>query len=346
MLKVLTVLLLLLVSTTLLYSRALSAGPVYSDWLFVPTIESARASGNISFSPRGLTGLSYWLDTTAQEFHRTNVLLHLLNGSLVLWLFLQLGVPRAVTYVGTLLFLVHPLASQAVFYISARSDLLATTGILLAANVFLTRWRGRLLLVLLICCAAIWAKESAIVGVGLMWLLASLRLERVSMPRWLWLVIGGGIVGCVGFVVQHFLPGMQSPYGWWSYLSLQATALWYYTGAVILPRTLSIDHDFETTALWLRVLALGSLFWITAFLVCLWWMREYLSLATRCIFGGLLFVLIALAPRMVLPLAELTSERHLYLPMVGYALVAATVLVLPFLPTTSEFRVHGLSQGA
>jgi len=84
-----------------------------------------------------LTILSYQLDYTLGGlhpfiFHFTNLILHTFNGLFVAWLlYLLSSRPRLALFAG-LLFLVHPLNTEAVVWASARKDLLSTFFFLLS----------------------------------------------------------------------------------------------------------------------------------------------------------------------------------------------------------------------
>lgn len=59
-------------------------------------------------------------------FHVVNVVLHALNGCLVVWIAGGVGLDPTVSLISGLIFTVHPLASSAASYISAQSTLLST----------------------------------------------------------------------------------------------------------------------------------------------------------------------------------------------------------------------------
>src|SRR3989338_813230 len=59
-------------------------------------------------------------------FHLDNLLLHVLNAGLVLLLLERLGLKRSTSFFAALVFTVHPVNTEAVAWVSARKDLLAT----------------------------------------------------------------------------------------------------------------------------------------------------------------------------------------------------------------------------
>jgi hypothetical protein len=119
--------------------------------------------------PRGVLGASFVLDYALwggrrpAGFHLTNVLLH----GLCAWLLWRILVRRfgegVGAWVGALLFLAHPIQTQAVAYVSGRSAVLATFFVLLGYLVYdrvrgggyrdVLRWAGVSCCALLACCS-------------------------------------------------------------------------------------------------------------------------------------------------------------------------------------------------
>jgi len=92
---------------------------------------------------RPVTFTSFWLEQllwwrNAFGFHLTNVLLHAGNSALVYVLVRALACSGPAALTGALLFAVHPIHSEAVAWVAARADLLVTSFTLLA--VIVTRW--------------------------------------------------------------------------------------------------------------------------------------------------------------------------------------------------------------
>jgi hypothetical protein len=85
-----------------------------------------------TFSPVGhwrpFTKLSWLADYTlwgpnSARFHLTGILIHLCTGMVVAYMCRQLGAPHYVAALGSLLFLVHPVAAKPVGLVSLRADL-------------------------------------------------------------------------------------------------------------------------------------------------------------------------------------------------------------------------------
>jgi tetratricopeptide (TPR) repeat protein len=146
--------------------------------LFIP-----NSAGGGYYRP--LIGLSYLIDRFAwfaqsEIMHFENVLLHLINTLLVYYLgrtlFIRDGRERLFPLVAALLFGLHPLTTESVYWISGRTDLLAGQFVLLAALLVARTVRGASVAllapaVLLIVVGAM-AKETALAfipGMFLIW---------------------------------------------------------------------------------------------------------------------------------------------------------------------------------
>lgn len=135
---------------------------------------STGGAGLIDSFYRPMQILSYLLVTQIfgkepMAYHLLNIFLHSLNGVLIFLLLLNLKIDRRISFFAALLWLVHPVHTEAVSYMSATADVLHTFFLLLALFILSkdkNRWR--LLLSLFIFCLALLSKESAVVLPGLL----------------------------------------------------------------------------------------------------------------------------------------------------------------------------------
>ena len=129
----------ILLATAAVYWRALGAGFVGDDFMIVYRLRPVAGFGDAFRFFRGeffdyyrpLAFISHSVDwliagTDARQFHLSNLVLHLANTTLVLLIARSLlsGIPAAA--VAALLFALHASNHEAVVWISARFDLLAT----------------------------------------------------------------------------------------------------------------------------------------------------------------------------------------------------------------------------
>jgi hypothetical protein len=171
-------LLLLLVPAFLLYAKTLGSGFFADDFLAVrwlseapPLDRLARAFTANWFEFRGypyyrpVTTASLLADHAlfglqASGYHLQNLLLHVLNGALVLAVLRRLGAGAGVAVWGALLFVLHPATPNAVAWPAARSDVLAGFFTLLG---FLAHLARRPVLLGVAFLLGLGAKESAAV---------------------------------------------------------------------------------------------------------------------------------------------------------------------------------------
>lgn len=321
--------------------------------------QSLKFWGGGRTSYRPLRYASFWLDWKAgdgapEPFHRTNTLLHCLNGLLLLWLLRRLRVPAGIAAAAALLFCVHPIQTQAVAYISGRKDLLATVFYLAALHAVLSATRarsipGRLLGSAGFCVAAaasFQAKEIALTLPAAALLLDAADARRFR-PRELLRrrpVFYGlmGLAGATGLLIKLVLkPGTKIPVALSELpanlpLALQSLAL--HTRKLLWPW----PHLADSRGLFparadepgLPPMDFGQ-FWnggsAWATLAGLVLLAVLVGLAVRArprgpALGGAAFFGLALAPMFnLVRLNEPAAEHYLYLPAAGGALWLAAV---------------------
>ena len=324
------------------YYPVKSASFVYEDWNGAG-IESDAPMAIQPLRTRALTRLSYridrWFGPNATSYHVHNVVLHGINGGLVAAVAVPL-VGGVGAVIAASVFLGLTLNVEAVAYIASRTELLSLTFLLLAClwtlRVPTTGWRTwRVVSVVLALTAAMWTKESAICGLGLVWLCGEHtgRGPCFSWPVWQrhWrLILGTGVVlGVVaGLLVrtvlqQEYWAIVHSMYSPWRYAAVQATAFWAYLGMVVYPHGFSIDHDYEIVPLAVQAVALGGFIWLWMLTVLLWLGRDDLFVPRPvgvCLFG-ILWVLITVSLRFMMRIPEMLNEHQFYGATVGVALI-------------------------
>ncbi len=251
---------------------------------------------------RPLTLISYRLNylvggTDPFGYHAVNFAIHLLNGWMV-WRLAALLFGESLSLCIAALFLVHPIQSQAVIYISARSELLATVGILGSTLYAIkSKWFSAALCALF----GILSKETALV-IPALWLLVAVSQGR--SVRWIVRVAGLGTLA----VLLH--PSAQNHI---ARIAQNADAIFQQSWAVVgmlwrvVPLGLTIDHDFSRTGAggWFLLVALG--------LIAFAGRREPFGF-------GLAWALILFAPHLIGGPAGYLAEHHAYAPFFGLAL--------------------------
>lgn len=288
---------------------------------------------------RPLTFVSFLLDLTlfgnsSRAFHLVNLAIHCANALLVYYL-AHLIIPTEETqnsrapFVASLLFALHPINTEAVMWIAARTDLICCFFFLLALIVVVEQKQGffrSAVAVFILALLSLLAKESSVglVGILLVWWLSLYRDERGR--RALWMAISAG---CATVVYLMMRSGMQirtdSGVGkvlasgagkpLWQLIYDSAAAFGFYSSKAFYPFPLNF-----------AIVTINKPLSVVIF-IC--------SLAA-CI------VLFIRSPRMRLPLLIFTillvppvlalhgklpwtpyAERYLYLSMTGFVLVVA-----------------------
>jgi tetratricopeptide (TPR) repeat protein len=234
---------------------------------FWASVDAGRRSGYY----RPLISLSYAIEhrlwgERPWGYRLTNLAVHGLNACLVRELALLMGVGNGWALFAGLYFAVHPIHTESVSFISGRTDVFATAGIL-AALVFLFRMESapwRVAGLPLAFALGLGSKELAVtvpllVAVALY---CSPRLRRISSAR-RWLGLGGSLVllgaylalraralggtaalGLADGEMQGGLLGRAPP--------ALAAISWRYLCAVLFPADPTLDHDLAWGRLWWR----------------------------------------------------------------------------------------------
>lgn len=340
--------------TALLYGHTLQV-PFYLDdnALFNGTylLRDLPAAGRNLFSPRGLTNLTFAINYrfTGWELaplHLVNILLHAGCGLLTWLLLRRLVAGRWLPLLGALLFIAHPLQTQAVTYLAQRATVLAAFFFLLAFFCYL-RAREHLAagrphdsrkvllpyLAAVVCgvCAVLAKENAAILPVALF---AHDRLFPLPSGR------GGkgrALLAYAPFCLVPLLMGLSalaaqlaaraagfSHYPLESlrhndplhYLVTQFSVLWVYLRLLFLPYGQALEHDYPVVAELLTVGNGVALAGLLALGWAIWRVRRHRPLLA---FGAAWFFLALAVESSVIPLDPL-FEHRLYLPMFGFVL--------------------------
>ena len=295
-----------------------------------------------------------FLDGSLATSKRVNILLHLCNGALVIWLFWLLfrflGTPgyRALALALGAAWLLSPLYVSTVLYVVQRMAMLSTT-FMLGSCICYVYWRERLragsfsvallgLLAVLVL-LAVFAKENAVVVIPVLLLLEALWFQfagRNGQPiRWLQrttlgLIATGGLTVLV-FIVADY-DGLAAAFRR-RYFTLderlltQSRILWDYVGQLFSPEVLRMGlyHDDVVVSTSLdappttRLAVMAWLGVLALFAAAMFWQwGRYLAL------GVAWFLVGHSIESTVLPL-ELYFEHRSYFPGIGLLLLVGVV---------------------
>src|SRR5215813_5093055 len=266
----------------------------------------------------------------ASGFRITNLLLHAVNGWLVFLLARGfLGSPVA-ALASAVVYIVHPIQTEAVVSIVSRSELLA-------AGLFFTAWlafrKGRTWVTAIIYFLAALAKESAITLPAILMLEMAVTEGGIRKVRESWRRFAVlAMTGIAYLTLRVYVLGGLGipPSGQYLNGTLTLTERWLTSGRVFLqyfrlilaPVQIASDYDFNSIPIagirdwdaWLGLAVVGAAIILA---VRFFKLRPAVSL-------GILFFFIALLPvsNWIMPIALLMAERFLYLPIFGFALLA------------------------
>ncbi|MBI5528339.1 MAG: hypothetical protein HY897_18570 [Deltaproteobacteria bacterium] len=343
-------------AAALVYLNSLDAPFHYDDYETVINNKNIRIFSDLPsillHSPfRGVLFLTFALSYRVSGadpfgFHLFNLAAHVLNAVLVFAL--ARGLCRRLGGMGSggwgpllggLLFAVHPAFTEAVTYVSSRSSLLATTFYLACVLAFL-RYRDAAGPAMR---AALWTVAFAAFLLGLLTkeLLATAPFVLLLLD---WLQSGGGAAGARGLARRLAFPhgpfllvlalggaarihtfatrelvGGTLPRGVCENVVTQMQVVVVYLRLLVAPFGLNLIHDFPTV----------RSFWEFPTPLCALLLVLLVGAAVRLVprepvlAFGILWYFVALLPSSsFIPFQEALAEHHLYLPGVGFCIVA------------------------
>lgn len=346
-----------LIAVFLVYSPALD-GPFLLDDLYLPfgRPDAASLSSVIWLAQRPLLGLTFWANylvsgTNTFSYHAVNVFLHFLVSGLVFFIahrLLRQFVPAAphaswLAAFAALVFLLHPIQTEAVAYIASRSDVLSTLFSYAALALFVARRNSSLSLVtiatiLVLFACAVLSKEQAAALPAAFFLIDwfapdGKRNWRLHLP-----VFAAGVAG-VAYVLTRLAQGNTAGFSAGisplEYFYTQCRAVWRYIRLILLPVGQNVDPDFPLSRslgdhlAWLGLLAL-----IAAALLLLWQRRRFPLAA-----AGFFIFLAFLAPTSsFVPILDPVAERRVYFPFIGFLLLLLDLLQSGPVPISRSLR--------
>ncbi len=284
-------------------------------------------------------------DNNVIGYHLVNVVLHGINAVLVFLIFLSVfDSPLILIFLVTLLYAVNPINTEAVNYLSSRSDLLSTTFFLLAFYLFV---KGRSsLLVSATYLMGLLTKEVA-ASFPILLLLYDALFRRPSsrdlvkrhLPVWMatlfYLLLRKVLMGSSGIAAAFT---RAAPSGVWegslsyttSYQLTQIKVVMNYLRMWFLPTGLTIEHHYPL----IGSLSEPSFLILSALFLFLLFLAIYASRWDRRITFFYLWFLVTLLPTSLFPLNVVMAEKRVYIAGIGLAgvLLSIAKILLSRLP--------------
>jgi Flp pilus assembly protein TadD len=350
-----------------IYANSLGNGFVFDDLGLVvqnPQIREIRQLpgilglvGRAAYRP--LRTASYAIDyhffgLNPAGYHAINILIHIVNGSLVFFtLRALLNRPRP-ALLAAILFIVHPVQTDSVTYISGRRDLIFTLFYLIGFYAFV-RYRGTRRARYLLFAGASYllsllSKEMAITLPLLCFcydvvrsLPAPNRPNSVSHLQSLWegirtvirrykglyLPTTAALVLLAGYFIFFVNPSLQRRMwggGVWPMLLTSARIFAHYLRLLVLPLTLNADYSYNAFPISHSITEPPVMLALTVLVAAWWGIYRLLTEDRWQAFGGLWFFITLLPVSQIIPHHELLAEHYLYLPSAGIFLAVALLL--------------------
>jgi len=307
-----------------------------------------------------------WGQLNPLGYHLFNIALHFLTATTVFWIvFLTVGRGAAfnkktafsIAGIAVFLFLLNPVHSETVTYISGRASGLGAMFYLLSLLLFILgslrktgpEWLRPVYYLLSICAfgCAVFSKE---IAVTLPAILILYDLFFIKGPRWSSLksrffFFYLPILAFAVFFILHS-PSLLSVIQKWlprfdlNYAASQLPVIAYAVKLFFFPANLTFDYDFSE-----RFFAQGTvlIFATVLFLVLIYGVLQTAPKTLRLFSFSLLWFLITISPtNSFLPRQDLLSERNLYLPSIGLIVIAAALIHSVFFSEAGKTRLHFL----
>jgi len=315
--------------------------PQIKQWRRLPELFSSDLFPRVMLSHyyRPLQAVTYLFDyqlwgLQPLGFHLTSTLVHAGTAVLFYWLVSALLADTRAALIAALLFAVHPVHTEAVTYISGRSDPLGAFFMLTSLLCFLRarqapsfRWHSAAALAFLL---ALLAREAAVVLVGLMLLIAFTlpRTDEVERgKRWINLLLTSLSYGAallaygalrVAAIGTASIPTetAQTPLAVRLLTMLQVVV--QYLALLLVPVNLHMEREVTPAGSVFDPLVLGAAVLVAGTLAVAWVCRRR---AWPVTFGLAWFVVALIPVSNVVPLATYMAEHWLYVPSMGLFLV-------------------------
>ena len=261
-------------------------------------------------------------------YHAVNLALHAVNILLVL-VVARRHLSPATAWLAAALFAIHPLQTESVDYVWARSTLLATTFALVSLLFFFQKRYGWSVVAFAV---SLLAKEEPM-ALPAFFLLYDLAIRK-RRPREIygWYLAFGVVAALFAarvFYALHLFPQPSAGFSLrgvsaLSYLLTETRVVWIYLRLFLLPVGLDLDHALP--------LSQGLLSPPATLAASLALVAVIVALAQRAWRGeqaavwGLGFLILLLPTTSIVPVADAMFEHRTYLPLICLVIVAAGLL--------------------
>ena len=297
---------------------------------------------------RPMLMLSFWIDykiaggNDPGRYHQTGLLLHFVASVLISLIVAKLaewagvaGKMRAAlgVFAGAI-FLLHPLQTESVAYVSERAEALSVMFYYAAFAVFVYKpgesiTLARSLAIVALFGAALASKEHTLTLPALI-LMTDYFWSRGGLKKNIRLYAIFAVAGAAGAVVVWRVIFASNTAGFHlreitpaTYFFTQCRVVWNYIRLFFLPVGQNIDPDVALSHSIFEHGAILGLLALAALLAGAWIYRKKFPLAS---FGVFVFLLLVAPTSSFVPLTDVMAERRAYLPLAGLLLVCCEFL--------------------
>jgi|GEM_PF-4562893 len=311
----------------------------------VQAVSTSRAN---YFRPVALTWFVLFQNIFHQDqvgWHSINLLFHLLTAFLMWKLLVRLIRSETIAAVACAVFVLHPVHIETVVYISGMTEQLMAAPMMGALYCHvryreqISASRGWIYVAMLLFAMSIMSKETGIVvpifAFTIDWIFyrkdkgGFVPALKSFLPAYLLYTAVFGIYFLMRMNITGRLPIALTPISIATWLMTVPSVLWFYIQKLIWPVPLSYMYDTDYVyslswnGFWLPILML-----LPVIFFAIWSMFRSSARAIWTL--GWIMIFVPLLPVMnfrVMAYREITHDRYLYLPSIGFALIVAYVLV-------------------
>lgn len=302
------------------------------NWTAIPQIfsQDLGAGAGMEFSfYRPIQMITYMVDYSlwglnAKVLHLSNILLHIFVALSIYWFIYILFKDRVLSLITGILFVVHPIHTEAVSYISGRADSLAALFMFFSLICYIkyinTRKGHFYILVLLTCILALLSRENAIILPVLFLLYHYTFKRKLERNRFLPIVGIVSIYIILRFtILQHILADVSYDTTLFQRLPGTFVALVNYIRLLILPFDLHMEYGKELFS-YFDLRAMLGLIILLALLIYIFRNKG----TNKVIFFSVSWFLVTLFPMAnIYPINAYMAEHWLYVPSIGFFLIIA-----------------------
>lgn len=292
---------------------------------------------------RPLTMASYsinhnFLGGSAASFHIVNIIIHALNSFLVFWLVSYFLKSKTIAYSSFLLFLIHPIHTEAVTSIVGRAELLVFFWSIVTLYFFFKNYK---LLASISFLFALGSKEIALVLLPALFYIdiyfAGRKLWE-SIKRLMFFIFPISIYSLFRYVAlgKYFAGDVTTTIienqlkftGFYERIATALKVLYMYVERLIWPIHLSADYSYNRIALVKNIFkSPESLFGLLFLFLLIWLAIHYRKMNKELGFGAGLFIFpYLMVSNLIKPVGTIMGERLMYFSSLGFIIILSFLL--------------------